>query len=53
MLVNVKPLRLAGGIKTAVDTKARLQPEHGTAERWRYVTFPFFWSGLQSFRSYL
>lgn len=38
MLVNVKPLMLVGGIKIALDIKARFQPEHGTAERWRYVT---------------
>lgn len=38
MLVNVKPLMLVGGIKIALDIKTRFQPEHGTAERWRYVT---------------
>lgn len=38
MLVNVKPLMLVGGIKIALDIKARFQPEHGTAERQRYVT---------------
>ena len=49
-LVNVKPLMLVGGIKIALVIKARLQTEHGTAERWKYVTFPFLWGGLQSFR---
>lgn len=40
MLVNVKTLMLVGGIKIVLVIKARLQPEHGTAERRRYVTFP-------------
>lgn len=42
MLVNVKPLMPVGGIKIAVVLKTRLQPEHGTAERWREVTFPLW-----------